>query len=85
MEITKPSLDPKVLRAAVIVAVPIIVGVLQVLELYRGKVTLTDPSFWIKIVQIVGAGLFGKEALTGSNDVRIDQLPLEWQGKTDVQ
>lgn len=85
MEVTKPVIDPKTLRTAVVIAVPMIIGILEVLQAYQGKVTLSDPGFWIKMVQIVGAGLFGKEALTGSNDVRLDQLPLEWQGKTDLQ
>lgn len=79
----KPSIDPKALRAAVLVAVPILIGVLEVLQAAQGKVSLTDPALWIKLIQIVAAGLFGKEVLVGSDQVRVSQLPVEWQRNTE--
>jgi hypothetical protein len=78
MTIAKPVLDPKVLRAAVAVAIPILIGMLEVLELYHGKVTLTDPAFWVKMIQVVGAGLFGKEVLKRQGDYSADELPRDW-------
>lgn len=77
-EVTRPAIDPKVLRAAVVVAVPTIIGVLEVLELYHGKVDISDPAFWIKMIQVVAAGLFGKEVLKRRGDYTADELPREW-------
>lgn len=79
----KPAIDPKALRAAVLVAVPILIGVLEVLQAAQGKVSLTDPALWIKLIQIVAAGIFGKEVLVGSDQIRVGQLPIEWQRNTD--
>lgn len=79
----RPSIDPKALRAAVLVAVPILIGVLEVLQASQGKVSFTDPALWIKLIQIVAAGIFGKEVLVGSDQVRVSQLPVEWQRNTE--
>ena len=85
-EFTKPAIDPRALKAAVLVAVPILIGVLEVLQASQGKVSLTDPALWIKLIQIVAAGVFGKEVLKGSTHFSADELPVEFvERKTDPQ
>lgn len=79
----KPAIDPKALRAAVLIAVPILIGVLEVFQAYQGKVSFSDPALWIKLIQIVAAGLFGKEVLMRRGDIPIEQLPLEWRQSTE--
>lgn len=82
----KPAIDPKALRAAVLVAVPILIGVLEVFQAAQGKVSFTDPALWIKLIQIVAAGLFGKEVLKGQTHYSVDELPMElFERKTDPQ
>lgn len=73
----RPVINAKTLRAAVLVGVPTVIAVLQVVEFYEGKPMLSDPSFWIKVIQVSAAILFGKEVLVGKTQVSEDELPLE--------
>ena len=78
----KPVVSGKALQAAVVVfgGILVIVG-----EALVGVPGLIDPR-WAVLIATIGGLLAGKEGMSRTNDIPINQLPLDWQErKTDPQ